>query len=46
MQCEIVGMSMNDELEGIWNEAIVALFEVLSSHLSEETEEENENPQS
>jgi hypothetical protein len=25
MQCEVVGLSVNDELERIWKEAIVAI---------------------
>jgi hypothetical protein len=33
------GRYVNDELEKIWKEAVVANFKVLSRHLSEGTEE-------
>jgi hypothetical protein len=34
---------MNDELEMIWKEAIVAIFKVLSRHSPVSTEEKHEN---
>jgi hypothetical protein len=33
---------MNNELERVWNEAVMALFKVLSRHLSGGTEENHE----
>jgi hypothetical protein len=35
---------MIDELERIWKEAVLALFKVLSRHLSGGTEENHEEP--
>jgi hypothetical protein len=37
---------MNNELEGIWNEAVVTLFRVLSWYLPRGTAEFHEKPQS
>jgi hypothetical protein len=37
---------MNNELEIMWKEAIVADFNVLSRHFAEGTEKNHENPQS
>jgi hypothetical protein len=36
---------MNNELERIWQEAVVAYFKVLSWNLPRETEKNRENPQ-
>jgi hypothetical protein len=35
------GLLVNDELERMWKEAVVALFKVLSQHLPEEILEGN-----
>jgi hypothetical protein len=35
---------MNDELERMWNEGVVAHFKVLSQHLPEGTEENHKKP--
>jgi hypothetical protein len=35
---------MNDELEGMWKEAAVAWFKVLSRNLAGKTEENHKNP--
>jgi hypothetical protein len=37
---------VNDELERMWKEAVVALFKVLSRHLPGGSEENHEKPQS
>jgi hypothetical protein len=37
---------MNDKLERIWKEAVVAQFKVLSRHLHREAEENHEKQQS
>jgi hypothetical protein len=37
---------MNNELDGIWKEAVTAQFEVLSRHLPGGTEDKSEKPQS
>jgi hypothetical protein len=37
---------VNNELEIIWKEAIVAQFEAISQHLPEENEENHKKPQS
>jgi hypothetical protein len=37
---------MIDELERMWNEAVVTKFKTLSRYLSERTEENHEIPQS
>jgi hypothetical protein len=37
---------MNNELEGIWKEAVVALFKLLSWHLFGMTKEKHDNAQS
>jgi hypothetical protein len=39
-------MIMNDELERMWKEMVMALFKVLSWHLLGETEKNYEKPQS
>lgn len=36
-------MTVNDDLEGMWKEAVIAYFKVLSWHLSGSTEENQEN---
>jgi hypothetical protein len=36
---------MNDELERIWKEAVMAYCKVLSQQIYEETEENQEKPQ-
>jgi hypothetical protein len=40
------GWYVTDELEGIWKEAMVASFIILSWHSPGGTEENHENPQS
>jgi hypothetical protein len=37
---------MNNKLEGIWKEAVMAQFKVLSHHLPGGTEENQEKPMS
>jgi hypothetical protein len=37
---------MNNELERMWKEVVVASFKVLAWHLHEGTEENHEKPQS
>jgi hypothetical protein len=37
---------VNDELEGMWKEAVMASFKVLFCHLPGRTEENHEKPQS
>lgn len=45
IRLSIVRLLMNEELQGIW-EAASDLMEVVSSHLTEGTEEKHLNPQS
>jgi hypothetical protein len=35
---------MNNEIESMWKEAVVAKFKILPRHSSEETEENHEKP--
>jgi hypothetical protein len=46
MSSKNVRRIVNNELEKLWQEAIVAQFEVLSQNLSKETEQGHKNLQS
>jgi hypothetical protein len=39
-------MTVNNELERMWKEAVMAKFKVLSQHLPGRTEENHKKPQS
>jgi hypothetical protein len=43
LQHQMEGQLMNNELERMWQEAVIAHFKVLSQNLPQETEENHKN---